>query len=181
VPNVQVTNATGVTRAWPALLDVPTVGGAPATETLLARTRSSLRLPATDRRYLTHGQVADLADAAGRYRLLVLVLAYCALRWGEAVALRVRREVPVRPSQVLDEPLISGLAVAPRGFEPRHRFRNLCRGSVAVRGYWWTVRLTCGYAACRWWFLVVRSGRPADRLRTADQTTASRSSSLASR
>lgn len=49
------------------------------------------RLPTTERRYLTHGQVADLADAAGPYRLLVLVLSYCGLRWGEAAALRVSR------------------------------------------------------------------------------------------
>ena len=49
------------------------------------------RLPATERRYLTHGQVDDLAEATGRYRLLVLVLAYSGMRWGEVVALRVRR------------------------------------------------------------------------------------------
>lgn len=49
------------------------------------------RLPTTERRYLTHGQVAELADASGRYRLLVLVLAYCGLRWGEVAALRARR------------------------------------------------------------------------------------------
>ena len=44
-----------------------------------------------ERRYLTHGHVAELADAAGPYRLLVLVLAYCGLRWGEAAALKVSR------------------------------------------------------------------------------------------
>src|SRR4051812_45877006 len=49
------------------------------------------RLPTAERRYLNHGQVADLADAAGRYRLLILVLSYCGMRWGEAVGLRVRR------------------------------------------------------------------------------------------
>lgn len=49
------------------------------------------RLPTTDRRYLTHGQLADLADHCGSHRLLVLVLGYTGLRWGEAAALRVRR------------------------------------------------------------------------------------------
>lgn len=49
------------------------------------------RLPMSDRRYLTHDEVSALADAAGQYRLLVLVLAYCGLRWGEAAALKVRR------------------------------------------------------------------------------------------
>ncbi len=31
-----------------------------------------------------------LADESGQYRALVLVLAYTGIRWGEAVALRVR-------------------------------------------------------------------------------------------
>jgi len=40
--------------------------------------------------YLDHDAVARLADEAGPYRVLVLVLAYCGIRWGEAIALRVR-------------------------------------------------------------------------------------------
>ncbi len=64
-----------------------------------------LGLPRPKRRdyvFLTHGQVLTLADAAGRWRLLVLVLAYTGLRWGEATALRVcdidfdRRRIDVR-------------------------------------------------------------------------------------
>ena len=53
--------------------------------------------------YLTHGQVLTLADEAGRWRLLILLLAYTGLRWGEATALRVcdidfdRRRIDVRP------------------------------------------------------------------------------------
>ncbi|WP_299166979.1 tyrosine-type recombinase/integrase [uncultured Arthrobacter sp.] len=39
--------------------------------------------------YLNHEQVHALADEA-KHGTLVLVLAYCGLRWGEAVALRVR-------------------------------------------------------------------------------------------
>lgn len=55
-----------------------------------------------DHVFLTHGQLAALADAAGRWRLLVLVLGYTGLRWGEATALRVcdidfaRRRIDVR-------------------------------------------------------------------------------------
>lgn len=49
------------------------------------------RLPTTERRYLTHGQVSELAATCGPYRVLVLVLAYTGLRWGEVAALRVRR------------------------------------------------------------------------------------------
>jgi integrase len=43
------------------------------------------------RRYLSAAQVADLADAAGPGRLVVLTLAYCGLRWGELAGLRVKR------------------------------------------------------------------------------------------
>jgi integrase len=43
------------------------------------------------RRYLTHEEVVAFADATetGTQQALVLVLAYCGLRWGEAVGLRV--------------------------------------------------------------------------------------------
>lgn len=40
--------------------------------------------------YLTHDHALRLADNAGSKRLLVLVLAYTGIRWGEAIALRVR-------------------------------------------------------------------------------------------
>jgi integrase len=43
----------------------------------------------SEARFLTHDQLADLADAAGDYRTLVLTLGYCGLRWGEAAGLRV--------------------------------------------------------------------------------------------
>ncbi|GGV06240.1 hypothetical protein GCM10010495_17940 [Kitasatospora herbaricolor] len=44
-----------------------------------------------DHVYLTHEQVADLVEAAGPNGLLLLVLAYCGIRWGEASALKVGR------------------------------------------------------------------------------------------
>jgi integrase len=40
--------------------------------------------------YLSAEDVRRLADESGERRTLVLVLAYCGLRWGEAVALRVQ-------------------------------------------------------------------------------------------
>jgi integrase len=64
-----------------------------------------LGLPRPQRRdyvYLTHSQVRMLADQAGPWRPLVLLLGYTGLRWGEATALRVcdidfhRRRVDVR-------------------------------------------------------------------------------------
>jgi integrase len=53
---------------------------------------AGLKLPKTSRKrpvYLTHQHVDALADAAGEYGTLVLLLAYTGLRWGEAVGLRV--------------------------------------------------------------------------------------------
>jgi integrase len=40
--------------------------------------------------YLSVHDIARLADESGEHRALVLVLAYCGLRWGEAIALRMR-------------------------------------------------------------------------------------------
>ncbi|REE74391.1 site-specific recombinase XerD [Rhodococcus wratislaviensis] len=40
--------------------------------------------------YLTHGQVDQLAAAAGERSTLVYVLAYTGVRWGEAIGLRVK-------------------------------------------------------------------------------------------
>lgn len=61
---------------------------------LLARNPAAgVKLPRKNRKrpvYLTHGQVGDLAAAAGGYDALVLLLAYTGLRWGESTGLRVR-------------------------------------------------------------------------------------------
>jgi integrase len=52
--------------------------------------------------FLTHAQLAALANASGRWRLLILVLGYTGLRRGEATALRAcdvdlnRRRIDVR-------------------------------------------------------------------------------------
>lgn len=40
--------------------------------------------------YLTGEDVHRLAEESGEHRALVLVLGFCGLRWGEAIALRVR-------------------------------------------------------------------------------------------
>jgi integrase len=39
--------------------------------------------------YLSADDVAGLADESGEHQVLVLVLAYCGVRWGEAIGLRV--------------------------------------------------------------------------------------------
>jgi integrase len=54
--------------------------------------KAGIKLPPTTRKrhvYLTHEQVGGLADAAGRYEGLVLLLVYTGLRWGEVCGLRV--------------------------------------------------------------------------------------------
>jgi integrase len=54
------------------------------------------RLPRHEHTYLNHAQVRALAEASGDYRPLILVLAYCGLRFGEAAALRVSNVDPLR-------------------------------------------------------------------------------------
>ena len=50
------------------------------------------RVRQAEKRFLSHQQVAELAEAVGPdYRLVVLFLAYTGLRWGEMAALRVGR------------------------------------------------------------------------------------------
>ncbi len=46
------------------------------------------RKPEGEQRYLDHQQVADLAAGCGEWDTLVLVLAYCGLRYGEVTALK---------------------------------------------------------------------------------------------
>ncbi|MDP7729468.1 tyrosine-type recombinase/integrase [Mycobacterium sp. TY813] len=73
--------------------------------------------------YLDHDAVARLADEAGEHRALVLVLAYTGIRWGEAVALRVRHIDEVRRRLlVIDNAVQLGVDHAlgdPKDDEPR--------------------------------------------------------------
>jgi len=57
------------------------------------------RKPKNKRRYLNHRQVADLAAGCGEFDALVLVLAYCGLRFGEATALK-REDVHVDRARI---------------------------------------------------------------------------------
>ena len=59
---------------------------------LIRNPAAGVRLPRATtprKQFLTAAEVAALADAAGRDRVLVYVLAYCGLRFGEAAGLRV--------------------------------------------------------------------------------------------
>lgn len=44
-----------------------------------------------EKRFLSHQEVNALAQAAGDYRVAVLLLSYCGLRWGDLAALKVSR------------------------------------------------------------------------------------------
>ncbi len=67
---------------------------------------NGVRLPRSaqpPKRYLTHEQVAGLADAAGDHGLLIRVLAYTGLRFGELAALRVSRVDLMRRRPIIAE------------------------------------------------------------------------------
>lgn len=66
--------------------------------------------------YLTHEQLAALADAAGEYRTLVLVLGYCGIRWGEATALEAGRvQLDIRRLRIVQahSRVKGGMKIAP--------------------------------------------------------------------
>ncbi|HTY72969.1 MAG TPA: site-specific integrase, partial [Actinomycetes bacterium] len=54
------------------------------------------------KRYLTHREVEELANASGDYRSLILLLAYCGLRWGEAAALQIKNVDMLRGRLVIE-------------------------------------------------------------------------------
>lgn len=58
-----------------------------------------VRLPRAgkpEKRFLTHEQVHDLAEACDDYAAVVLTLGYCGLRWSELAGLKVGRVDPLR-------------------------------------------------------------------------------------
>lgn len=61
------------------------------TERLSRNAADGIELPRkreSERQYLSHEQVLALASRMGRFETLTLILSYCGLRWGEAIALR---------------------------------------------------------------------------------------------
>ncbi|CPR37330.1 site-specific integrase [Mycobacteroides abscessus subsp. abscessus] len=73
--------------------------------------------------YLDHDDVERLADESGQHRTLVLTLAYTGIRWGEAVALRVRHLDELRRRLIITDNAVQlGTDFAegdPKGDEPR--------------------------------------------------------------
>jgi integrase len=80
--------------------------------------------------YLSAEDVHRLAEESGEHRALVLVLAYCGIRWGEAIGLRVRDVQFLRRRLTVHENAVQlGVkrAVGPRRVARRARCR--CRSS----------------------------------------------------
>lgn len=77
--------------------------------------------------YLTHTQLLGLADRAGQYRVLTLVLGYCGIRPSEAFALR-RKNVKARKLHIRE----SSTAVAGRGMVTSEFTKNGEVRDVAV-------------------------------------------------
>ncbi|MFP3466947.1 tyrosine-type recombinase/integrase [Leifsonia sp. SIMBA_070] len=84
-------SATTVLRAFGVLAGILDVAVKDRRVTVnVARGSRLPRKVARAHRYLSHQQVHDLATASGKHEVLVLLLAYTGLRWGEVIALRVR-------------------------------------------------------------------------------------------
>lgn len=95
----------------------------------LARNPASrIKLPRDhkrEKRFLTHEQVEALAHAAGQDRLVVLVLAYCGLRFGELAALRVRNVDPLRRRLQIEQSATEVDGVMVFGTPKSHQCRSV--------------------------------------------------------
>lgn len=90
VPPVKPKSATTVIRAYGVLAQI--LDDAVRDRRILANPARGVDLPRKTKKahvYLSHDDIARLADSS-KHPTLVRVLAYCGLRWGEVVALRVK-------------------------------------------------------------------------------------------
>jgi integrase len=74
--------------------------------------------------YLSHEQVHALA-AASKYPALVLVLAYCGLRWGEATGLRVKHLDMLRRRLMVEENAVQVGSIIEVGTPKNHKKRTV--------------------------------------------------------
>jgi integrase len=87
-----------------------------------------VRLPRShqsQKTYLTHEQVATLADAAGEHGLLIRVLAYTGLRFGELAALRIRHVDLMRRRLFIAESVTEVKGKAVFGSTKNHATRSV--------------------------------------------------------
>lgn len=74
--------------------------------------------------YLSHDQVHEMA-AASKYPGLVLVLAYCGIRWGEATALKVKHLDMLRRRLMIEENAVQVGSVIHVGTPKNHKKRTV--------------------------------------------------------
>ena len=87
-----------------------------------------LALPRTKRKtpvYLTHKDVAALADKSGEYGTLVLLLAYTGVRWGEAIGLRVADLDMLRKRALIHENAVQSGTGVHVGTPKAHKQRSI--------------------------------------------------------
>jgi integrase len=95
---------------------------------LVRNPASRVKLPrdrGREKRFLSHAEVAALADAAGPDRLIMLVLAYCGLRFGELAALHVRNVDPLRRRLHVEESVTEVDGVMIFGTPKSHQRRSV--------------------------------------------------------
>jgi integrase len=146
--------ATTVTRAqgvWSGIL-VDAVKGKRLSANPVKGLDNLPRKSGKRRVYLSADDVTRLADKSGEHRTLVLVLAYCGVRWGEAIGLRVRdvqflrRRISVSENAVL---IGSRHVVGPtKGREDRSvPVPQFVLNELSVQC---SLRMICGTRAHRW-------------------------------
>lgn len=125
VPPRPAKSATVVLRAYGVLASI--LDGAVDDRRVLVNPARGVTLPRKGKKahvYLTHQQVHDLAGES-KYPLLVMVLAYCGLRWGEAVALRVKDLDALRKRIRVEENAVEVGSVIEVGTPKNHKRRSV--------------------------------------------------------
>lgn len=117
--------ATLVIRAYGVLAAI--LDDAVSDRRVLSNPARGVTLPRKVRKphiYLNHEQVHALA-AASKYPALVLVLAYCGLRWGEATGLKVKHLDMLRRRIMIEENAVQVGSVIEVGTPKNHKKRTV--------------------------------------------------------
>ncbi|MGM9474348.1 tyrosine-type recombinase/integrase [Pseudarthrobacter sp. YS3] len=125
VPPRKPKGATLVIRAYGVLAAI--LDDAVSDRRILTNPARGVTLPRKVKKphvYLSHDQVHELA-VASKYPTLVLVLAYCGLRWGEATGLRVKHLDMLRRRFLIEENAVQVGSVIEVGTPKNHKKRTV--------------------------------------------------------
>jgi integrase len=125
MPSRKPKGATLVIRAYGVLAAV--LDDAVSDRRILSNPARGVSLPRKVKKphvYLSHDQVHALAGAS-KYPTLVLVLAYCGLRWGEATGLRVKHLDMLRRRFMVEENAVQVGSVIEVGTPKNHKKRTV--------------------------------------------------------